>query len=151
MNEERQRTVDSLEDLKGLRLGRPDPALRQRTLGAVRAVLAGWPDPAPEPEAAGHGWGWWREWRLEAALAAGIAVCALLLPALGRLPADLRPPSPPATAAVSDHEAIVDQLGLDELKPYIRIRQAIARRLPEPEPRTPYHERTARTLDLHRL
>ncbi len=141
-SEKRQRVEDLFEDLRALRLGRPDPFLRQRTLSAVRAAL---PAPGPAPGR------WWREWRLEAALAAGIAACALLLPALDRLPADLRPPSPPATAAVSDHEAIVDQLGLDDLKPYFRLRQAIARRLPEPEPRTPYHARTTRTLDLHRL
>ncbi len=136
MSEERERI-----DLRGLRLGRPSPALRPRTLGAVRAALAGRPDPAPEPMA-----GWrWREWRLEAALVAGIAACALLLPALGRPPADLRPPLP-VTAAVSDNEAVVDHLGLDDLKPYLRLRQAIARRLPEPEPRHPYH---ARLRDFH--
>lgn len=128
MSEERERI-----DLRRLRLGRPDPALKTRTLAQVRAALAD-----AEPVGA---WRWreWREWRLEAALAAGIAACVLLLAALGRPPADLRPPAP-APAAASADEALVDRLGLDDLKPYILLRRAIARRLPEPEGRYPYNE-----------
>ena len=139
MSEERRRI-----DLRGLRLGRPDPHLRTRTLAAARAELRAALD-ASEPTGLRR----WREWRLEAALAAGIAACALLLPAFGRLPVDLRPPSPASRTAISDSEAVVDQLGFDDLKPYFRLRQAIARRLPEPEPRYPDHERL-RELHLDR-
>ena len=124
--------------LGALRLGRPDPALRQRTLSAVRAALAATPEPAPR----------WRAWRVEAALAGAIAVCALLLPALDGLPAELRSP-PPASLLADGSGATLEPLDLGDLEPYIRFRLALARRNPDPERRYPTHDFTSRTLDVY--
>lgn len=123
--------------LEGLRLGRPDPALRHRTLRAVRAALA----PTPEPVAR------WRAWRVEAALVAAIAACALPLPVLGRLPAELRPSGAPSLVA-DVSEATLDPLDLDDLEPYIRVRLALARRDLDPKPRYSSHDFTYRNFDV---
>lgn len=125
-------------DLDALHLGRPDPALRQRTLRSVREALAQTPKPASR----------WHVWRLEATLAGAIAACFLLLPILDRPPAELR--SPPAASPLPDSsETALELLDLDPLEPYVRLRLALAQRNPDPEPRYPTHDFTSRTLDVY--
>lgn len=127
MKEEREPTR---EIFRGLRLGRPSPALRANALRAVRQALD-----KSEPAATLPGWqGWWREWRLEAALATAIVFCASLAPVLGRPAADLHPAQATAEA---DLELIAEP-DLDSIESsYYQYRQAIARRFPKPEPRYP--------------
>ena len=121
--------------LGALRLGRPDPALRQRTLRAVGTALAATPQRAFQ----------WRAWRVEVALAGAIAICASLLPAFDGLPAELRPP-PVGSVPADGLDATTELLELDDLEPYIRVRRALARRNPHPEPRYPTHAFASRTL-----
>ncbi len=134
MNDERDPIQQTL---RRLRLGQARPALRAKTLRAVGAALTA-SGPAPRR--------WWHEVRLELALAAGIAVCAALIPPLGRLPDELHtPPSPPA--ATPEEEALLEQLDLEDLTPYFRFRLDTARRHRNPTPREPYHA-PQRALDL---
>ncbi len=126
------------ERLRGLRLGRPHPALRQRTRGALRRALTA-PEPAP-----GFRLPWWlAEWRLEGALAISILICFGLAAALPPLPAELHAPraAPPAP----DLEAVVNRLDIDDLEPYLQLRLVIAQRH-QAERR--YHHVTYRHFDF---
>ena len=124
--------------LDALRLGRPTPALRQRTVSAVRAALAATPAPVSR----------WHAWRIEAALAGAIAVCALLLLVVDGLPAELRP-EPAASLLADGSGATLASLDSGTLEPYIRVRLALARRNPDSEPRYPTHDFTSRTFDAY--
>lgn len=115
----------------GLRLGLPAPTLRQRTLAEVRAALARREE---RP--------WWSAWRLEAALGAAIAACVLLLPVVLGPGADPSASSP-AAAEPLGLEGLDD---LDDLESYLRWRQALARRFPEPE--RGFDHAKFRTFDL---
>jgi len=119
------------EEIRRLRLGGPDPALRERVLRAVRAELAG---PARLP-----GWRQWlAQWRTEALMAAAIAICLCMLPWLGG-GAHLEPRGAPG-AADTAVEQMVDQLQINGgLRPYVRLRLAAAEQARRYEGRTGYH------------
>lgn len=129
MKDEEERIT---ERLRGMRLEGPGPGLRERTLRAVREELSRGAEPT--------GWRpWVTRWRLELALAAGIAVCLVLIPLLnGMVVSHGRDVRAVQTAEV---ERMVEQLGINgNWEPYIRFHLAAAENARRQEGRTRYHE-----------
>lgn len=93
-----------LRELRSLRLGEPDDALRGATLEAARAVLEARPWWRGLATA-------WRGWMLETALAGAVAACVAMLPVLRAEIPDTRLDGPPSTSTFT-----VAELG--ELAPY---------------------------------
>lgn len=122
MNDPREdRDLGDLETrLRGLRAVEPAPGLRDRTLRAARARLR-----APQ-KAAG--------WRLELAVAAGMAT---VLVGLGLLAL----PAPPLAEASPEQRALIRNLDLDRgLQAYVETRMVLSGSPPAAAPATPIPE-----------